>query len=217
MGVLLIRDPGFEGAPEVWIEGLPQGIQAGKAAFRADQFFGPSADSDNIIIPEAPVHISAGETVAPGAYPIRVLGREGPGGPVIEAHTSLWIGPPRKRNDVRRPLPSVTVTVVEPFAPRLTLDAGTVRLTRGGGTELTVKAEHVPETASFELRNAPTGLTLKLTGREQNQLTFRLEAAEVLAATESEVSVETRIDGRWAATAPFKVAVAEREPAEVSR
>ena len=217
MGVLLIREPGFEGAPEVWIEGLPDGIQAGRAAFRADQFFGPSADGDNIIIPEAPIQITVDEGVVPGTYPIRVLGREGPDGTVVQAHTSLWIGPPRKRNDVRRPLPSITVTVVEPFEPRLTLDAGTVRLNRGGGSELTVKAEHISETASFELRNAPTGLTLNLTGREENQLTFRLEAAEDLAATESEVSVETRIDGRWAATAPFKVTVADREQAEVSR
>jgi hypothetical protein len=217
MGVLLIRDPGFEGAPEVWMEGLPEGIHAGKAAFRADQFFGPSADGDNIIIPEAPVRITVDESVAPGTYPVRVLGREGRHGATVEAHTSLWIGPPRKRNDLRRPLPSITVTVVEPFAPRLTLDAGTLRVNRGSGTELTVKTEGIPETAGFELRNAPKGLTLKLIGRDEGQLTFRLEAAEDLAATESDVSIETKIDGRWAATSPLKVSVADREPTEVSR
>jgi hypothetical protein len=118
---------------------------------------------------------------------------------------------------VRRPLPSITVTVVEPFAPRLTIGAGTVRVNRGSGTELTVKTEGIPDTADFELRNAPKGLTLKLIGRDEGQLTFRLEAAEDLAATESDVSIETNIDGRWAATSPLKVSVADREPPEVSR
>jgi len=33
---------------------------------------------------------------------------------VVEAFTTLWIGAPRKRNDIRRPLPAITMTVISP-------------------------------------------------------------------------------------------------------
>ncbi len=109
IGVLLIRDPGFEDAVEVWGEAQP-GLEVGAGAFRADQSFGPSADGDNVIIPEVFLSVEASEQLAPGDYPVRVFGRAS-GGPRVEAFATLWIGPPRKRNDVRRPLPRVLLTV----------------------------------------------------------------------------------------------------------
>lgn len=111
IGVLLIRDPGFEGEVEVWGE-APDGLTIGKGSFRADQFFGPSADGDNVIIPEVFLPVTASPGMAPGDYPLRIFGRTA-GGPQAEAFATLWIGPPRKRNDVRRPLPRVLLTVGE--------------------------------------------------------------------------------------------------------
>ena len=112
LGVLLVREPGFEGSVEVWAEGLPAGMEASRGEFRADQFFGPSADGDNVIIPEALLNIEASEALQPASYPIRIFGRD-PAGRVVEAYSTLWIGPPRKRNDVRRPLAEILVTVLE--------------------------------------------------------------------------------------------------------
>jgi hypothetical protein len=111
--VFLIREPGFEGEVQVWFEGLPPGITAGKGSFRADQAFGPSADGDNMIIPESMLPVRAAADAAPGEYELRLMGRGGPDGRVVLAHTSLWIGPPRNRNDNRRPRPAVTVSVTE--------------------------------------------------------------------------------------------------------
>jgi len=122
MGVLLVREPGFDEAVDFWVEGLPEGITATQGSFRADQFFGPSGDGDNVIIPEVFLDLTIAENVTPGDYAIRVLGRVPGRAAVIEAISTLWIGPPRKRNDIRRPLPSILLTVLEgqqePPAPR---------------------------------------------------------------------------------------------------
>jgi hypothetical protein len=109
IGVLLIRDPGFDGQVEVWAE-APQGLTIGRDAFRDDQFFGPSADGDNVIIPEVFLSVEADASMKPGDYAIRIFGRDH-SGRQLEAYSTLWIGPPRKRNDVRRPLPQILVTV----------------------------------------------------------------------------------------------------------
>ena len=112
IGVLLIRDPGFEDEVEVW--GVaPEGLEVGRDSFRADQFFGPSADGDNVIIPEVLLPVRVSPDVEPGDYALRIFGRSTAGGQRVEAFTTLWIGPPRKRNDVRRPLPQVLLTVRE--------------------------------------------------------------------------------------------------------
>ena len=43
--------PALRGAVDVWIEGLPEGVESASGRFRADQFFGVSADGDNVVIP----------------------------------------------------------------------------------------------------------------------------------------------------------------------
>ncbi len=108
---LLIREPGFDQAVDVWVEGLPKGATANRGQFRADQVFGPSGDGDNINIPAVPLKIHLPETVAVGEYPIRVFGRATNGGSIVEAFTTLWIGPRGKRNDTRRPLPKIVLHV----------------------------------------------------------------------------------------------------------
>jgi hypothetical protein len=103
---LLIKEPGFEKAVEVWVEGHPEA----RGRFRADQHFGPSGDGDNINIPvvRLPLRIPSG---APrGEYAVRLRGRvEGEAGAVVEGLSTLWIGP--QRNDARRPLPGPSVWV----------------------------------------------------------------------------------------------------------
>ena len=109
---LLIKQPGFEKAVDVWIEGLPAGFEAARGRFRADQHFGPSGDGDNVNIPIVPLLIKAPSTISPGDYPIRVRARVvDESGPIVEGFTTLWIGPEGKRNDTRRPLPAINIHV----------------------------------------------------------------------------------------------------------
>lgn len=106
---LLIRQPGFDKAVDVWVEGL----NSPKAKFRADQQFGPSGDGDNINIPSVPLLIEIPAGTPEGDYPIRVLAKASDGtGPIVEAISTLWIGPNGSRNDTRRPMPSISVHVI---------------------------------------------------------------------------------------------------------
>lgn len=105
---LLIKQPGFERAVEVWVEGHPEA----RGRFRADQHFGPSGDGDNINIPALRLKLRIPPGTPPGEYPVRLRGRaEGDGGAPVEALATMWIGPKGNRNDTRRPLarPSVWV------------------------------------------------------------------------------------------------------------
>lgn len=112
LGILLTQEPGFGRAVDTWVESPPPGISATSGRFRADQFFGPSGDGDNIVIPVAFLDIKVDAGLPPGDYPLRVLGRAEGARDTVEAFSTLWIGPPRKRNDVRRPLPSIRLTVL---------------------------------------------------------------------------------------------------------
>ena len=108
---LLIREPGFEQAVDVWIEGLPNGATATQGRFRADQVFGPSGDGDNINIPSAAMKIHMPEAAPPGQYPIQVRGKASNSETIVDGFTTLWIGPRGKRNDTRRPLPQILIHV----------------------------------------------------------------------------------------------------------
>ena len=105
---LLIKEPGFERAVDVWVEGHPEA----RGQFRADQHFGPSGDGDNINIPAVRLKLRIPPTAPPGDYPVRLRARAAGGtGPVVEGLSTLWIGPNGKRNDTRRPLPEPAVYV----------------------------------------------------------------------------------------------------------
>ncbi len=123
VGVLLVPEPGFERAVEAWLENPPEGIAAEPVKFRPGQFFGPSGDGDNVVIPQALLEIAVARSLPPGDYPIRILGRAARRGIPVEAISTLWIGPPRKRNDVRRPLEMIRLTVLHPPDPEVATDA----------------------------------------------------------------------------------------------
>ena len=117
VGVLMVPEPGFAKEVDIWLEAPSPRIAAEAARFRADQYFGPSGDGDNVVIPAAFLDVKVADGVEPGDYPLRILGRAAGGGPIVEAIATLWIGPPRKRNDVRRPLDSVRLTVLAGETP----------------------------------------------------------------------------------------------------
>lgn len=117
IGVLLVPEPGFDQAVEVWLEDPPPGVSAASAHFREGLYFGPSGDGDNVVIPAAFLEARVGAQVSPGDYELRILGRAVDGRKPVEAVSTLWIGPPRKRNDVRRPLEAVRLTVLPPAPP----------------------------------------------------------------------------------------------------
>ncbi len=114
IGALLVPEPGFEGEVTAWVEAPATGIAGGQGSFRAGQFFGPSGDGDNIVIPTAQLEISLQPDLLPGDYPLRVFGRAEGSSVDVEALPTLWIGPPIKRNDVRRPVEALRLAVVEP-------------------------------------------------------------------------------------------------------
>ncbi len=112
--VLMMPEPGFRDAVHVWIEGPPQGVSDALGQFRAEQYFGPSGDGDNVVIPTAFLDVAVAADLPAGDYPLRILGRAHGSTETVRAFSTLWIGPPRKRNDVRRPLESVRLTVLDP-------------------------------------------------------------------------------------------------------
>ncbi len=112
LGILLTPEPGFKQAVDAWIDNPPPGISATPGRFGPGRFFGPSGDGDNIVIPATFLDVRVDAGLPAGDYPLRVLGRAAGGADAVEAISTLWIGPPRKRNDVRRPLPSIRLTVL---------------------------------------------------------------------------------------------------------
>ena len=209
INVLLIRETGFEGAVDVWIEGLPEGLESPQGRFRADQFFGVSADGDNVIIPALHFRLKVPEELKLGDYPFRVLGKSEGDERIVEAYTTLWIGAPRKRNDIRRPLPEVSMNVIEAFQSRLAAEESSVRLARGGSAALTLKASSIPEDAPLRLANAPKGVSLEILRRDADRITVQLNAARGARLADSKVSVEALAGRRWAATAPISLTVTD--------
>ncbi len=218
LSVLLIREPGFENGVEVWVEGLPHGVDVPSGKFRADQYFGPSADGDNIIIPQLIFPIEAPGSLKSGVYPFQIYGRAEPGGRVVQAHTSLWIGPVIKRNDHRRPMPQIAMNVIGPFEARLSTEEKSVRLEAGGLKEIKIAAKQIPDDARLRIANAPEGIDHRVVTREADQIVVELVAAENAEPGEAKVSVEAQVAGRWAATLPIALVIsAPKEPQTTSR
>lgn len=106
--VHLVREAGFEGEVEIWVEG-----GGPRAKFRADQRFEPNADGADMLIPEITLRIPTG--AATGARQLRIFGKAARGGATVEAHTATMIGPIYQGdwNFYRRPVPEITMTVIE--------------------------------------------------------------------------------------------------------
>jgi hypothetical protein len=211
--VHLIREAAFEGEVSVWFEGMPPGVTAPQGTFRADQRFEPNADGADMIIPEITFPIQVPESLQPGAYPIRVLGlssaeRDLPERRVVQAQTTLILGPLLDLwNFIRRPLPWISLTVVEPFEARLSAQAQSLDLAKGASVTLELKTENVPENATFEVMNLPAGVNYRLVGRQDDQVTLSLEASPDAPLGVSDISAETKVGSHWVATRPIPLTI----------
>lgn len=209
--VHLVREAGFQGEVDVWIEGLPPGVESPKAQFRADQLFEPNADGADMIIPEIPLRLTIPESVPVGLYSFRVLGapaREKQR--VVEARASLMLGPLLDIwNYVRRPLPAINLAVIAPSNAVLTTKAKTVRVERGGEpATLELTAENLPESVPVRLLDLPPGVEYKVLGRQGTQVTVAIEATHRAETGSFEVSAEAESAGRRTASPSITLVVA---------
>ncbi|MBL8294780.1 MAG: hypothetical protein JNN08_23240, partial [Bryobacterales bacterium] len=206
LSVLLIPEPGFKEVVEVWAEGLPPGLTASKGQFRGGQYFGPSDDGDNVIIPDVHLKFRADGAMPVGEYPIRIYGRPVSGGAPVEAFTTLWIGPPGKRNDVRRPLPAITVNVVDAPPAKLSVKESAVRVVAGAQAQLAAEGERLPEGCEIRMTGLPPGVnaTMKQQG---SRVVVELTGA---TAGSARAVLEAKVDGRWVFSNPVTVTVAAK-------
>ncbi|MEP6538966.1 MAG: hypothetical protein ABJF23_26760 [Bryobacteraceae bacterium] len=209
--VHLIREAGFKGEVNIWFEGLPGGIEVARGQFRADQLFEPNADGADMIIPDIAFKIQVPAAVPVGAYPIRIYGApaNAPAGEqVVEAHATLMMGPILDAwNFVRRPLPAITMTVVQPFSAELLTETRKLGLDPGKSTILQLKAENVPEDAQFRLINLPDGVQYRVMGRQGSQVTLSLDAGPGAAVGTFDIAAETTLGSRKATSASIVLSV----------
>jgi hypothetical protein len=211
--VHLIREAGFGGEVSVWFEGMPPGVVAPRGKFRADQHFEPNADGADMIIPEIAFRIQAPESLQSGVYPVRVQGvsaaEEKSLEPrLVQAQSTLILGPILDLwNFIRRPLPCIAMTVVEPFGARLSAEAPSIDLRRGATATLELKEEHLPKDSHVEVMELPLGVAYRIVGWENERITLGLEAAPDASLGLFDISAEAQIGNRWASTRPIALTV----------
>jgi hypothetical protein len=204
--VHLVREAGFVGEVDVWVEGLGDGVAGPRGRFRADQLFEPNADGADMIIPEIGLRIDVPQSMPSGTYPIRILGAAtieagNRNGRVVEAHATLMLGPLLDAwNFIRRPLPTISMTVVQPFPARLTSDVRTLRLEQGKSATLDLKAVSIPKDASFRFLDLPEEVQYRVIGREGDKISLSLEAGKQTAAGTYEIAAEADLGSRRVAS-----------------
>jgi hypothetical protein len=197
--VHLVREAGFQGEVDVWVEGLPDGASGARGRFRADQLFEPNADGADMIIPEIALRIELRNSVPVGRYNIRVRGAPTGEGDrrIVEAHATLMLGPLLDAwNFVRRPVPAITMNVVPRPVGKLLSKTRSVRVERGKSATLELTAEDIPEHASIQLLDLPAGVRSRIVSRQGSQITVAFEAEDRTAAGTYEISAEADIGTR---------------------
>ena len=180
--------------------------------FRADQLFEPNADGADMVIPEITFKVLVPAAVSPGMYPLRVAGcataeESRPDRHVVEGHTAMMLGPLLDVwNFIRRPMPMIAMSVLEPFEAKLLTETKTVRLEQGKTAELTLKLESIPEGGSIEFFDLPRGVTSKSLGRKSDQETIVLTAATDVEPGSFPISA-TALSGNRRATIPVVLTV----------
>jgi hypothetical protein len=210
--VHLIREAGFDGKVDVWFEGLPAGVQTPRGQFRADQLFESNADGADMIIPEIAFRIHVPESITVGSYPIRIYGAPADEpddtSKRVEAHATIMIGPLLDLwNFIRRPLPAITMTVVQPFPAELLTDVRTLRLERGKSATIELKAENVPEDSHIRLLDLPAGVQYRVLGRQGATVTVAIEAGSEAKEGIFEISAETEVGSRRAPSPPIALSI----------
>lgn len=211
--VHLVREAGFEGEVSVWFDGLPPGVESPKGKFRADQLFEPNADGADMIIPEITFPIRIPESLAERTYNIRVVGcatadEAHPDRQLVEAHSVTMIGPLLDIwNYLRRPVPSIAMTVIEPFDARVLPQSKSVSLKQGETAALEFKLEHVPISAPISLLDLPQGVTAKPFGRDESTGTIMLQASSDAEAGMFAITAEATVRERRASSTPITVSI----------
>lgn len=195
--VHLVREQGFSGEVDIWVEGLPKGAASTRGRFRADQLFEPNADGADMVIPELNVTITAAASMEAGEHVIRVFGAPAAEpGRTVEARSTLMLGPLLDAwNYVRRPLPAITMAVVAPSKAQLSAATRSVPIVQGGSATIELKAADIPAEASFRLLDLPAGVTYK-THREESKVTVLLNAETAAPAGTWEISAEAALPER---------------------
>ena len=219
--VHLVREEGFGGEVSVWFDSMPAGVDALRGKFRADQLFVPNADGADMIIPEIPFLIHVPESVPTGRYPIRIFATPtpeelAPDRRVEQAQATLMMGPLLDLwNFVRRPLPSVEMTVVEPTNERLSSSARTLEIARDGHASLKLTAENLPENAEVRVKGLPAGVAFE-SRRQDSRVSIALSAASSAPVGSFDISAEARVGERWVPTGVIVLTVAPESEANVT-
>ena len=211
--VHMAREEGFDDEVSVWFENLPPGVEPPHGKFRSDQRFEPGADGVAMVIPEIAFRIQVPASVPGGTYPIRVLSvptaeQSSSTRRLVEAHTTITRGPLLDLwNFVRRPLPQITMTVVEPFEPRLSIETPTLSLQQGGSATLEIISKNCPEGTNIVAKVLPPGVAFKVSGHEGDEVKVQLDADQDAPVGSYEFSVEAQVGNRWAPTQPVQLTV----------
>lgn len=210
--VHLVREEGSQGEVAVWFEGMPPGVESPRGVFRADQLFEPNADGADMIIPEIAFRIAAPESLPPGTYPIRILGASlakpsNSSGQPVEAGTTLTMGPLLDLwNFVRRPRPSIEMTVLEPFEARLTSAQRALTLAAGGHAALELESESLPEQSAVRVEGLPDGVSYA-SSTHSDRITVTLDAAPETVPGSYDISAEAQVGRRWVPTGLIRLVV----------
>ena len=219
--VHLVREEGFGGEVSVWFDSMPAGVEAPRGKFRADQLFVPNADGADMIIPEIPFLIRVPESVPVGRYPIRIFATPtpeelAPDRRVVQAQATLMMGPLLDLwNFVRRPLPSVEMTVVEPTKERLSSSRRTVEIARDGHASIELTSENLPESAEVRVKGLPAGVAFE-SQRQDTRVTIALSAASSAPVGSFDISAEAMVGERWVPTNVIVLKVAPESNAHVA-
>ena len=211
--VLMPREGGFNGEVMVWFENLPEGIPAPRGTFRRDQTFEPNADGAEMIIPEIVFTIQVPKRVLAGTYPLRLLGAKSSepnesGQTIIQGNTCAQMGPILDLwNWVRRPLPEITLTVVDPVNASLSALTPVLTVKPGASASLDLKASNLPRDAEIQLKDVPPGISWKVSGRHDDQIAIQIQAAAEARPGQYKVSAESQLAGRWVTSDVISLAI----------
>ncbi len=214
--VQMAREPGFENEEvSVWVEGLPGVAEPPRAEFRADQVWEPGADLLQQITPEVTIPLRVPGSAAVGEYTIRVLGvakrDRGEASPrIVEAHASLKRGPLNGLfNFTRRPLPAVTLRVVDPVTAEVTPDMTKMEIAVGVPARWKAALKNVPAGAPVELRGLPASIAWREIERTPGAVEFEIVPSTAAAAKTISFTAEANVGGRWVASKEVQLETAE--------
>lgn len=215
LAVRMAREEGFDKEEvEVWAEGLPPGVTVEPAKFRADQAWELGGDGLQMTTPELVMKIHVPASLSAGTYALRVKGaaareKDDPARRVVDAQANLLRGPLTNLfNFVRRPLPGIRLTVVEPWPVHLKLSVPTISLQEGVAQMVEVLLSSVPDTIPVEWLGLSADVKSELISRDRDRAVFRFTGQQARPAPVNKslrLAPAVKVDGRWAVGSDLEV------------